>query len=189
MWMQNMATMPTSCQLRSLCLRKQLYKKISHPNEWSKVDPRDAKILALTTALEKQPGNQPHGSGGYSGSGYGGSKEETIPVINSLKKWKKINKGPTMMKDVVTHHWYKHHVYEGRYIGLYNHNHTEAMHEKWAAKKRGGQPAKTTGLAPASPTPAVEPNLIISDSLRNYMCTNFCISEEDLAKVVNELVN
>ena len=51
---------------------KQLYTNISRRNEWSKVDPRDAQILALTTALEKQPSKQSHGYGGYSGSGYGG---------------------------------------------------------------------------------------------------------------------
>ena len=93
------------------------------------------------------------------------------------------------MKDGVTHHCFKNHVYEGRYDGLYYHNHTEALHVLWAAKKRGGQAAKTTGPSPSAPTPAVEPNLIISDSLRNALCTNFCISEEDLAEVVNESVN
>ena len=47
---------------------KQLYTNISRRNEWSKVNPRDAQILAHTTALEKQPGKQPHGSGGYRGA-------------------------------------------------------------------------------------------------------------------------
>ena len=61
---------------------KQLYTNISRQNEWIKVDPMDAKILALTTALEKQPSKQSHGSGGYSGSGHGGSKEVTIPGMN-----------------------------------------------------------------------------------------------------------
>ena len=42
---------------------KLLYTNISGQNEWSKVDPRDAQILALTTALEKQPSKQSHGSG------------------------------------------------------------------------------------------------------------------------------
>ena len=148
------------------------------------MDPRDAQILALTTALEKHPVKQPHGSGGY-----GGSKEETIPGINSLKKWRTTNKGTTLMKYGVTHNWCKHHVYEGRYNGLYYYNHTEALHEQWAAKKRGGQMAKTTGTNPAAPTPAVEPNLMISDSMMNALCTNFCICEEDLAKLVNELAN
>ena len=109
--------------------------------------------------------------------------------MNSLKKWRTINKGPTLMKDGVNHHWCNHHIYEGRYDGLYYHNQTEATHEEWAAKKRGGRAAKTTGPAPAAPTPAVGPNLIIYESLRNALCTNFCISEEDLAKVVNESVN
>ena len=82
------------------------------------------------------------------------------------------------MKDSVTHHWCKHHVYEGRYDCLYYHNHTEAIHKQSAAKKRGGRASKTTGSAPAAPILAVEPNLMISDSLRNSLCTNFCISEE-----------
>ena len=127
----------------------------------------DAQILALTTSLEKQPGKQTHGYGGYGDSGYGGSKEETIPGMNSLKKWRTIKKGPTLMKDGVTHHWCKHHVYEGRYDGLYYHNHTEATHKQWAAKKRVGRAKKTTGPAPTAPTPAVDPNLMIYDSLRS----------------------
>ena len=49
--------------------------------------------------------------------------------------------------------------------------------------------AKTTGPYPAAPMPAVGPNLMVSGYLRNALCTNFCISEEDLAKVVNESVN
>ena len=96
------------------------------------MDPRDAQILALTTDLEKQPVKQPQGSGGY-----GGENEETIPGMNSLKKWRKTNKGTTMVEDGVTHHWCKNHVYEGRYDGFYYHNHTETSHEQLAAKKRG----------------------------------------------------
>ena len=109
--------------------------------------------------------------------------------MNYLKTWRTINKDPTLMKDGVTHHWYKHHVYEGFYDGLYYNNHTEATDEKWDTKKRGGRAAKTTGSAPAAPTPEVEPNLLISDSLRNVMCNSFCISKEDLAKMVNDSVN
>ena len=93
------------------------------------------------------------------------------------------------MKAGVTHHWCKHHLYEGRYNGLYYHNHTEDPHEQWAAKKCGGREAKTTGTAPVAPTPAVEPNLNISDALNNAICTNLCIIKEDLAKVVNESLN
>ena len=93
------------------------------------------------------------------------------------------------MKYGVNHYWCKHHVYEGRYDGLYYHNHTEATHEQWATKKRVGRAAKTTGSDPAAPTPVVEPNLMIYDYLRNALCTNFCISKEYLAKVVNESVN
>ena len=37
---------------------KQLYTNISRWNEWSKVYPRDAQILTLTTELEKQPSKQ-----------------------------------------------------------------------------------------------------------------------------------
>ena len=92
------------------------------------MESRDAQILALTTALEKHPSKQSHRSGGHSGSGYGGSKEEIIPGMNYLKKRRTINKGPTLMKDGVNNHCCKHHVYEGRYDGLYYHNQTEATH-------------------------------------------------------------
>ena len=109
--------------------------------------------------------------------------------MNSLKKWRKINKGPTLVKAGVTHHWCKHHVYEVHYYGLYYHNHTEASQEQWAAKKLAGRTANITGPAPEAPTPAVDPNLNISDALNNSMCTNLCISKEDLANVVNKSVN
>ena len=39
---------------------KQLYTNILRQNEWSKVDPRDAQILALTTVLQKHPSKQSH---------------------------------------------------------------------------------------------------------------------------------
>ena len=51
-----------------LMAENKLYTNIWRQNELSKVNPRDAQILALTTALEKQPGKQPHGSGGYRGA-------------------------------------------------------------------------------------------------------------------------
>ena len=161
---------------------KQLYTNILRRNEWSKVDPRET--LTLTTALEKHPVKQPQGSGGY-----GGANEEITPGMNSLKKWRTINKGPNLVKYGVTHHWCKHHVYEGCYDGLYYHNHTAAPYEQWAAKKCGGRSAKTTGPAPEAPTPAAEPNLKIPDALKNAQRTNFCISEEYLDNVVNESVN
>ena len=85
------------------------------------MEPRDAQILALTTALEKNPVKQPQGFGGY-----GGANEKKILGMKSLKKWRTINKGTTLVKDGFTHHWCKHHVYEGRYDGLYYHNHTDA---------------------------------------------------------------
>ena len=109
--------------------------------------------------------------------------------MNSLKKWRKINKCPTLVKDGVTNHWCKHHLYEGCYDGFYYYNHTEASLEQWAAKNHGVRAAKTMGPDPAAPTPALESNLKISDTLKNALCTNFCISKEDLAKVVNESVN
>ena len=37
-------------------------------------------------------------------------------------------------------------------------------------RKRGGQAEKITGPAPAAPTPVVEPNLNISDALKNDLC-------------------
>ena len=77
---------------------KQLYTNISRQNEWSKADFRDAQILALTTALENHPSKKSHGSGGYNSSGHGGSKEETIPGMNSLKKWRTIHKDPSLRK-------------------------------------------------------------------------------------------
>ena len=118
--------------------------------------------------------------------GYIGANEEKIPGMNTLKKLRTINKGKTLVKDGVPYHWCKHHVYKGRYDGIYYHNHEKASHDQWAANKRGGRKPNITDSSPAAPTPAVDLNLKISDALRNALCTNFCISGGYLAKVFDE---
>ena len=78
---------------------------------------------------------------------------------------------------------------KGQYDGLSYHNHDKSSHDQWSTKKRGGIKPKITDSALTAPTPAVEPNLNILDALRNDLCENFCISEEDISKVVDESLN
>ena len=69
---------------------------------------------------------------------------------------------------------------------MYYDSHTPETHDTWqaqmdvkyGAKKNGKRNAPATGTAPA------EKSLKISDALKNALCTNLCVSEEDLAKIV-----
>jgi len=70
---------------------------------------------------------------------------------------------------------------------MYYDSHTPATHETWqaamdvkyGAKKNGKKSAQATGTAPN------DKSLKISEALKNALCTNLCVSEDDLAKIID----
>ena len=158
---------------------KQQYINIFRRGEWNKVDPRDATILALTTALKDSKPSPTNSEKAIPGT----SKGDVIPGMHTLQKWRTVFKGKSIDKDGVTWTWCHHHKREGVYEGLYYHNHTPETHDEWRKGKRdwkkNGEKTETT--APK------EPALKISDALKNALCTNLCISEEDLKRIEDSM--
>ena len=101
-------------------------------DEYSKVDPKDAKILALTTRLknlEKSTNaNSAHATTGGGGGGnnlQGAGSKNNNPTGNmtgQMATWRTINKGPTSTApDGTTVYWCHKHVHpQGLFNGSYN---------------------------------------------------------------------
>ena len=164
---------------------KQQYINISRRGEWNKIDPRDAQIMALTTALKdsKTAAPSPAPASGKNDP----AKNDAAKKERELYfEWRTNNKGSTATWKGRLHTWCPNHKKAGVFDGMYYDSHTPETHDTWqaqmdvkyGAKKNGKRNAPATGTAPA------EKSLKISDALKNALCTNLCVSEEDLAKIV-----
>ena len=77
------------------------YNNMVAYDKYSKLDPKDSKVLALTTkvtALERSVSENPANlkSGGRSGGGYRGNQGDKIAGV---EKWRTVNKGATIQHE------------------------------------------------------------------------------------------
>ena len=87
------------------------------------------------------------------------------------------------------YHWYPKHVYKtGRFNGLYYNSHTAETHDAWKERSDKRYKARCTRGSDGSGTDTQTPDpvaLQISDTLENALCTNLCVSEDDLNKTID----
>ena len=69
---------------------------------------------------------------------------------------------------------------------MYYGSHTPETHETWQAAMNKKYPKKTGGAKSAGSSVANEKTLKISDALRTALCTNLCVTEEDLEKIISD---
>ena len=104
------------------------YNNMDACEEFSKVDPKDAKILALTTILENlQKSTNTNSAHATTGGGNGGNNlqgdgsknnDPTGNMTGHIATWRTINKGPTSIEpDGTTVYWCPKHVH---LQGLFN---------------------------------------------------------------------
>ena len=160
------------------------YNNLVSQEQWIKVDPKDARIMALTSELDKlKKGTAPKPSGG----GNDGSTK-----YFGVDKWRTENKGATITRDGVTYHWCPKHVHPGgAYSGLYYRDHDEAGHDEWKKtrrwnKKPGESTAATTDASKGAPSAK---KLTIAPELKTALATTFCVPEEDVEKVLAQANN
>ena len=179
-----------------LTAAKTQYTNIDKRKEWNKVDPKDAKMMALTTKLEKYEKEQakpPTETGG----GGAIADNAVLPGCKTLLAWRAKFVGKKITKNGVVWNWCPHHVDPGgKYSGLYYENHDENTHAEFMKKKRerfaqykanrsaGGN---TTGGGTAGGGTPAAGSMQISEALKTALCTNFCVTEDDLNKVVNSV--
>ena len=167
---------------------KQLYNNISRRGEWNKVDPKDAQILALTTAL-KTDKPAPTFTKGDQSSKFTG--EKTVPGMDTLAVWRTKKVGDTLVKSGTTYHWCTHHKSEKfGYDGLYYASHDDASHDEWKQSGGGnrarifGANAKVSTSESTTKSKSSHKDLQISEALKTALCTNLCVSEEDIDKII-----
>ena len=170
------------------------YNNMEATGEWSKVDPKDAKILALTTRLESlENAGKPSATPTSAVHATTGTASQDGKV-GGVAAWRTAKKGETMERDGVKWHWCPHHKHpKGSFDGLYC-THTPANHVAWKAerdakynKNRNGGTAPSA--APAAPAaPAGDANkLAIGQRLKQVLCTKLMLSDADADAYCNEI--
>ena len=171
-------------------------------NEYSKVDPKDAKILALTTRLENLEkstnANSAHATTGGGGGGnnlQGVGRKNNNPTGNmtgQIATWRTINKGPTSTApDGTTVYWCPNNVHpQGLFNGSYNwhkpedHNSWKAALNARKASKKGY--ANTTDATTTAASQQGMQKLAISQRLKEVLCSNLMMSDTDSDDICKE---
>jgi len=173
------------------------YNNMEATSEWDQVDPKDAKILALTTRLEslEKAGNSNTNPAGAALTTAGTASQDG--KIGGVAAWHVTkNKGDNQVRDGVTWYWCPHHKHpKGSFNGLYC-THTPANHVAWKAerdakynKARNGGNAPPVPAAPAAlAAPAEAANkLAIGQRLKEVLCTKLMLSDADADAYCNEI--
>ena len=171
---------------------KTKYNNMDGRNEWTAVDPRDARIMALTTKLEEQADKLQKftatalatavTNGGHSNNGKSAGFDTEFFQGTRVQKWRGTRDGPTKVgPDGKKLCWCKHHVHpDGLWNGLYV-NHPEDQHDRVVGKFK-----KTDGGGATNPTQnngGGTKDLQLQSKLKEVLCTNLCMSSDDVEKL------
>ena len=185
------------------------YNNMEASNEYSKVDPKDATIMALTSRLETMEkanttkavlattGGGRGGAGGGTGGGTGGGKvtknNPTGEWTGNVATWRTIKKGPTAtLPDGSTVWWCPHHVHpDGLFNGTYGW-HKPEDHDTWRAdhRARNGKTPRAAGAGNTNDSDASKPGsdkLAISQRLKEVLCSKLMMSDEDADEYCKEV--
>ena len=154
---------------------------------WDKVDPRDARIMALATIVENlQKGTRGAATGGTAlavdANQAWKSKTTDDEYIDGLPRWRIKNVGPSKELGGKTYYWCPHHVKPGKWDGMYV-LHRPEQHK--GRRKNGTATAATTATSDEKKvTPAAD--LQLASRLKEVMCTNLCMSAADVDALFTE---
>ena len=167
------------------------FTNMESTNSWSQIDPREVKLLALTTRIQELENmkTQP----------FTGDKDNSGANNNDsfkIEEWRFVKDGDTVTRDGKKWWWCPHH---NKGKGLYV-RHPPSEHDDWAARKRAGQKYippdyRTTSSSgddnppPSKPSDTVpEPKkLAISENLRSIFCNQLMLSDDDAAKLTTQV--
>ena len=163
------------------------YNNMVASDKYSKLDPKDAKILAQTkkvTALERSVSDNSANvtSGGGSGGGYRGNQGDKIAGV---EKWRTSNKCSTIQQKGKTL-WlcpsHKHN--DGFFYGLYVWYRPEdhyAWFEKFKRRrsKKDKTTAATTAAHPEGSKQVSLDKMTVSQSLKEVLCYNLMLSDAE----------
>ena len=187
------------------------YNNMVDKDLWGKVDPRDAKLLALTTKYNSLLAEQKktatalatsadkatsQGGGGGGGGGNPSNKAWNERLTNDkfvdgLLRERTIKDGESKVIDGQTFHWCPHHKHpKGLWDGLYV-KHTADQHDE-VCKRRGKTTKSTAATTATAGTTApgdgagsgtAQTGLQLTDKLKEVMCTNLFCTSDDVDKI------
>ena len=178
---------------------RQKYTNMVELKEWNKVDPRDAQLMTLVTQLQLLTSTQQaaHVAAGGLAKDSNDSKQsnsgEKKDVVEGtiVEKWRAVKAGDTKIVGGTTWHWCPHHKLENKWNGLYS-RHSPTACPSIAGKKANGlldpanaAAAKATGDA-AKVAEKSKATLDIQAKLKEVMCTNLCLSGDDVDKLFQQ---
>jgi hypothetical protein len=111
---------------------ERFYNNLVSKKEWTTVDPKDARLLALATEIEQLKGNK-QGQGKPSAQSQG---SDDTTLFYGVQLWQTKFCGKTITRDGKTWNWCPHHKHPaGHYKGLYYDNHDESGHNEWKQRR------------------------------------------------------
>lgn len=168
-----------------------IYNNAVSANRWDDKDPKDAKIMALTTQVEQLVDMQKS----YSAMVTNGSapKPKAAPEPKqkgdflSIKAWRMKKTQDSVQQDGKTWYWCPHHKVEGSYDGLYV-THKPEEHEEWKNNKAQFRKKKTDERkeANSSNDDQSSKKLYINDNLKAALMTHCDISGAQLDELLEE---
>ena len=184
-----------------------IYNNMVSAKEWNKVNPTDAKLLALTSKLEKlekenvalaaaanPSGNQNNGNNKYNGnsngqqSGKPAGSTEIAP--GGLEKWCTIKKGDTIQHFGRTFYWCDKHIHpQGHWNGLYC-THRPEDHDQWKNQRNNCNRGRNNSQGNDGNSTKSEGNgkkLAINSCLREVLCFRLMLSDDDADAICKEI--
>ena len=173
------------------------YNNMEEKGLWDQVDPRDAQIMALVTEVQelKTAHNKAFATDGPSNRSGGNDDRNAFrdrrtddTYISGLPRWRtKKTKGETTVVDGKTYWWCPHHVHpDGHWNGLYV-QHPPERHRFKQPRKNGDKDEKDKGAPAANATTADSSlKLDLQSKLKEVLCTNLCLSDEDVDKLFEQ---
>ena len=165
------------------------FQNMESTGAWLAVDPPDACFLALTTQIQKLESQiaatkDNSGSGGTNNNG-----------SYKIAEWRFDKKGDTPQRDGKKWWWCpKHNSGKGMYV-----RHPPEEHDDWERLKKSGgkyipldyrssdQPSEESRKLPTddSEKAKLSPKLELDPRLKEVLCTNLCLSEQDIDRLAD----
>lgn len=167
------------------------YNNMKKQNTWGRINPKDAKIVALATELRQIK------SCLSTSSNHQKSSDKKKPVIKlNIEKWRMHKKEDKKEHNGNTWWWCPHHKLDGHFDGLYM-NHPPHKHDDWVMdkkkrrdeyKKKKSANKNSFNSSYKNKTPkASSNNLQLSEKMRSALVSNFQCSDAEAEAVWSEM--
>ena len=141
-WEKGAKTDPDTVILNAVKLYNN--KNVPGNQTWTHKDPKDAKIIALTTKLEQLTKVFASALDGDSGGAAAFTTTNQNKGKIDIEDWRKKKGAASVERGGKTWHWCPHHKFPGQFDGLYV-THPPSEHDKWKARKDEERKKRSSG--------------------------------------------